>query len=269
MTRRTPPRPLDVEALFPEVAAFRRNTVRLHPRRGEPGPGDSSLGGPLRWPAEEPWPLCPEHPGSPMVPVVQLYRADVPDPAPFPPGCDLLQVLWCPRRHDHRWVVPSVHRRSAAAVGAVRPAPPAPPEPGYGQVPRPCVLHPERVTEYASWDLPQDLWDALEDRIEQVEAETGWDYQYHLSTAPGTKVGGWPGWAQEQPWPHCAGCRAPMHHLLTVESTEEHDCRWAWTPVEDRAAPAEGADLSLGDLGGVYLFECRSCPGRPVTHRAC
>ncbi|MFF2777133.1 hypothetical protein ACFVU3_19775 [Streptomyces sp. NPDC058052] len=60
MTRTTPPRPLDVEALFPELAAFRGTTTRLHPRPGDPGPGDSSVGGPMLWPAEEPWPLCDE-----------------------------------------------------------------------------------------------------------------------------------------------------------------------------------------------------------------
>ena len=28
-----------------------------------------------------------------------------------------------------------------------------------------------------------------------------------------------------------------------------------------------GPELSLGDLGGVYLFECATCPGRPGAHR--
>lgn len=267
VTRRTPPRPLPVEELFPEVVPFRRDTVRLHPRRGEPAPGDSSLGGPLLWPAGEPWPSCPEHSGSPMVAVVQIHRADVPDLVPFPAGCDLLQVLWCPLYHGDRWVVPAVHWRSAAAVGPVRQAPPAPARAGYGNVPRPCVLHPELVPEYASWDLPQELWDELEDRIDRVQRETGWDYQVHLSTAPGSKLGGWPGWGQDPVWPCCPGCRRPMDHLLTVESTEESGPRWAWTPAEDRDRGFEGADLSLGDLGGVYLFECRSCPDRPFAHR--
>ncbi|MET8753866.1 hypothetical protein ABZW32_27760 [Streptomyces sp. NPDC004667] len=58
MTRTTPPRPLDVEALFPELAAHRGTTTRLHPRPGRPGVGDSSVGGPMLWPADEPWPVC-------------------------------------------------------------------------------------------------------------------------------------------------------------------------------------------------------------------
>jgi hypothetical protein len=57
MTRTTPPRP-DVVAAVPELGAYARTATRLHPRRGSPGVGDSSIGGPLLWPAEEPWPVC-------------------------------------------------------------------------------------------------------------------------------------------------------------------------------------------------------------------
>ncbi|MFE2545730.1 hypothetical protein [Actinacidiphila glaucinigra] len=60
MTRTTPPRPVDVEALFPNLGAFRGTTTRLHPRQGAPGPSASSVGGPLLWPADEPWPVCEE-----------------------------------------------------------------------------------------------------------------------------------------------------------------------------------------------------------------
>lgn len=63
MPRTTPKRPLDVEALFPELAAHRGTTTRLHPRPGRPEVRDSSVGGPLLWPADEPWPVCTEpHP---------------------------------------------------------------------------------------------------------------------------------------------------------------------------------------------------------------
>lgn len=60
MTRTTPPRPLDVEALFPELAAHRGTTTRLHPRPGSPVAADSSVGGPLLWPVGEAWPVCTE-----------------------------------------------------------------------------------------------------------------------------------------------------------------------------------------------------------------
>ncbi|MFE6162520.1 hypothetical protein ACFQ7F_26800 [Streptomyces sp. NPDC056486] len=57
MTRTTPPRPLDAESLFPELAA-RGTTTRLHPRPGNPDASASSVGGPMLWPADEPWPVC-------------------------------------------------------------------------------------------------------------------------------------------------------------------------------------------------------------------
>ncbi|MFI8831129.1 hypothetical protein ACIGPN_08910 [Streptomyces afghaniensis] len=63
MARTTPPRPVDVLAHFPELTPHARTTVRLHPRAGAPTTGDSSIGGPLLWPADEPWPTCPDHSG--------------------------------------------------------------------------------------------------------------------------------------------------------------------------------------------------------------
>ncbi|MGO4615468.1 hypothetical protein AB4305_13910 [Nocardia sp. 2YAB30] len=58
MTRTTQPRPVDPVAVFPELAALARTATRLHPRPGTPSAQDSSIGGPLLWPASEPWPHC-------------------------------------------------------------------------------------------------------------------------------------------------------------------------------------------------------------------
>ncbi|MFE2942883.1 hypothetical protein ACFXKG_28080 [Streptomyces sp. NPDC059255] len=58
MSRTTPPRPFDVAAVFPQLAPMARTATRLHPRPGSPSPHDSSVGGPLLWPAGEPWPYC-------------------------------------------------------------------------------------------------------------------------------------------------------------------------------------------------------------------
>ncbi|MFF3603796.1 hypothetical protein [Streptomyces sp. NPDC002463] len=58
MTRTTPPRPVDVEAVFPALARHRRTATRLHPRQGTAKPEESSVAGPLLWPADEPWPVC-------------------------------------------------------------------------------------------------------------------------------------------------------------------------------------------------------------------
>ena len=58
MTRTTPPRPFDVAAVFPELREHSATVTRLHPRPGSPSVADSSVGGPLLWPAAEPWPHC-------------------------------------------------------------------------------------------------------------------------------------------------------------------------------------------------------------------
>jgi hypothetical protein len=58
MTRTTPPRPADITAVFPQLALLASTATRLHPRPGSPSVRDSSVGGPLLWPAAEPWPHC-------------------------------------------------------------------------------------------------------------------------------------------------------------------------------------------------------------------
>ena len=58
MTRTTPPRQVDIAELFPELTEHAATATRLHPRPGRPTTADSSVGGPLLWPADEPWPVC-------------------------------------------------------------------------------------------------------------------------------------------------------------------------------------------------------------------
>ncbi|AGZ43044.1 hypothetical protein [Actinoplanes friuliensis] len=67
----TPPPPPEFLAHLPELTAFARTTTRLHPRPGPVTAAESHIGGPLRWPADEPWPTC-------TTPV--LVREDVPLP---------------------------------------------------------------------------------------------------------------------------------------------------------------------------------------------
>ncbi|WP_116203644.1 hypothetical protein [Amycolatopsis circi] len=61
----TPGKPVDVAKVFPELAGLERTTVRLHPWQDAVTVRDSSLGGPLLWPADEAWPVCSvDHPDS-------------------------------------------------------------------------------------------------------------------------------------------------------------------------------------------------------------
>ncbi|MFB7070783.1 hypothetical protein [Streptomyces sp. NPDC056290] len=136
MTRTTPARPVAVETVFPELAAYRGRTTRLHPRPGRPGRHDSHVGGPLLWPGNEPWPVCREphdpetegyapdeiraaravgawprsrpwpddgSPGKggpvPFVALAQFFGRDVPGLAAGPGGADLVQLFRCPFTH--------------------------------------------------------------------------------------------------------------------------------------------------------------------------
>ncbi|NEC67534.1 hypothetical protein [Streptomyces sp. SID9727] len=136
MTRTTPARPVSVEAVFPELAPYRARTTRLHPRPGRPGIRDSHIGGPMLWPADEPWPLCrephrretegyapeeirgaraagawpPSRPWpteetaadggpAPFMGLAQLFRRDIPGLACGPDGADLVQLFRCPFTH--------------------------------------------------------------------------------------------------------------------------------------------------------------------------
>ncbi|MDX3548306.1 hypothetical protein PV729_45695 [Streptomyces europaeiscabiei] len=337
MTRTTPPRPLDVEALFPELAAFRGTTTRLHPRPGRPDHSASSVGGPMLWPADEPWPVCgeahsrgrgrrpadirryrqvlasawareqapgptdeerellgelhQEHriPGAseidplPMIGLAQLYRRDVPDLPAGPGDCDLLQVFWCPfnahgpGRYDlelHlRW-------RRSWEVGEVLTAPPQPLVVGSdGFVPEPCVLHPEQVVTYPfAGLLPEELcaridaWEeALDEEAEQSADESTTEllgYQYDLSIPPGWHVGGFASWHSTDPYPmDCLTCTAPMHLLLTIDSSEWDGGSGSWKPLENQNQPthrcATPTEITVGRWGELNVFACPNEPGHP------
>ncbi|WP_203843480.1 hypothetical protein [Winogradskya humida] len=284
MTLTTPPPPLDVITAFPEFAGLEKTTVRLHPRRGEPDVTASSLGGPLLWPGDEPWPVCEseDHADSPvpMVQVLQLYARDVPE-LPFPDGTDVLQLLWCPCLHDEgSWPLASLHWRTEATVTGPPAAQPELPDDDEGYleddyVSKPCVLQPERVREQPEgFELDGDLLD----RVDAWAEQRGWSYYSHLGAATGTKVGGWADWMNGPEYHDCA-CGQPMAYLLTVADVEWDGASWRrWVPVEefpvDRRSegghPAEAfthyrdAGLVLAD-GSLYFFTCLTCPGRPFA----
>ncbi|MGW1546714.1 hypothetical protein [Streptomyces sp. NPDC002346] len=292
------PIPFEVESVFPELAGMARAVTLLYPRDGQPGPGDSSIGGPLLWSAGEPWPMCaePDHykpldapvgaePVA-MVPVVQLYARDVPGLV-FPAGTDLLQILWCPLVHeDGQYAAnPRLHWRSTALTSSDVAAgePPRPHTADEDFLPRPCTVSPTPAVEYPNWDLPERLGKLLDERFEALREERGFDY-FEVATTQQSKVGGYPGWTQPPDWPDCAGCGTRMEHLLSVTATEPGMGRWlplddqdsrrdqattpSWRAEADPAAlDAFGHDMALGDLGGVYFFVCRTCPDTPYTHR--
>ncbi|MGW6877750.1 hypothetical protein ACWGHA_36115 [Streptomyces xanthophaeus] len=150
-------------------------------------------------------------------------------------------------------------------------------------VPRPCTVSPTPAVEYPYWDLPEELNEVLGERFDEFEIEHGYSY-HEVATTQQSKAGGYPGWTQPPNWPVCAGCDTRMEHLLSITATEPGTGRWL--PLDDRdllqdpaATPPwqAGQDpatlttfghlMSMGDMGGVYFFICRTCPGTPYTHR--
>ncbi|MDX3388193.1 hypothetical protein PV682_43170 [Streptomyces niveiscabiei] len=190
--RTTPPRPVDVTAVFPELAplaepwphceashlhrdsGFRQSPADVRLTRRIQARRHSDHGGPGITPEEErlkernaamlakrldAGPPLPADCPVPMLPVAQLYLRDV--PLLSPPGqADLLQVLWCPYDHDPDYKPSTaLFWRSAAEVVDILAAPPEPYEVNYeGYVPEPCVLAPEAITEYPdSLDLSPQM----------------------------------------------------------------------------------------------------------------
>jgi hypothetical protein len=113
-TRTTSPPCRDVLEVLPGLAERALIAVRLHPRRGEePARDATKMGGSFLWPADEPWPRCPQH-QLPYVGVFQLRAADFPE-MEFFPGTDLFQLLWCPQ--DHEVIIePRVFWRAAGTI---------------------------------------------------------------------------------------------------------------------------------------------------------
>ncbi|MFD4375840.1 hypothetical protein [Streptomyces sp. NPDC058486] len=280
--RTTPPRPVDVAAVFPRLEPLARPALRLHPRRGKPTPYDSSVGGPLLWPRAQPWPHCDkwhDGPPNPLVPVAQLYARDI----PFLRNAtrlDLLQVLWCPCEHapDFKPATELVWR-AAADVTDVLAAPPEPYDVEYEQyLPKPCVLAPEPITEYPNLlELDEETraqlgdlgrWRAGGVAMDGYEEDPESYYGDALSDAPGWKVGGWAPWGLTDPIARfCVACGAAMLPLLTVPSTEWWADEESWVPVEDRG-PDGRVDEEVRDPTGVQVsrgnnLQIYGCPNEP------
>jgi uncharacterized protein (TIGR02996 family) len=285
----TPAPPVNVEDAFPGLGGQGKTTVRLHPRLGEAPIDASKIGGMFLWPKNEPWPVCPVHGNIPYVAALQLRKEDVPELG-FPPGTDLFQLLWCPEQHDEDDSLycprPRVFWRKRGTVKRRREtAPELVVQAGrYPIVPRPCVLYPERLTEYPDpFEDPDYGWVPDDPRVraavemaERISGPAGWHrptdpshlYQAWLSTAEGTKVGGHPDWVQDPYYPRC-GCGAEMEHLLSFASWEWDGITWGrWVPIEDRPilhadyrqqdAVCSAHGCMFGDAGNMYVFVCRN-----------
>ena len=286
------------EEYLPELVALRRLTTRLHPRPGDPGARDSSLGGPMLWPIGTPLPTCTEDHSDdgddgpvPLIPVIQLFRRDMPRLASvgWPDGVDVLRVLWCPREHEtpYWWPLPSIFWHTEADLDAGSTTLPGARVVDETLHPHACVLHPEPdVIEYTIWDAPQGFWPPLRQRGKAFEEATGLRFGSHLTVAPGTKVGGWPSWHQPPHWPVC-DCGGQAEYLLSIQSYEfDGSESIRWTPLHDQDVVSQfyrdrssvsfevlekirnPHGLQIGRSGGLHIFICMKCPGSKLYHWA-
>lgn len=254
MTRIPRPSTEAILAALPELAPYAREAALLHPERGEPGLGNSSIGGPLLWPSDEPWPCCslPDTQSfegvsaTAMVPVAQVFRRDVPGPW-WPSDADLLQILWCPNEH---WDPPApqadispvieMRWRRAADVASPLTAPPSPTrydEDGY--LPQACAITTEYVIDFP---FREELPPELGPRLAELVQETGGGSDV-ITRIAGWKLGGWPTWHLTHPMEFsCGECGADMTLLFTVASDDQ-------------------TGVVVGRWGDLRIFTC------PVDHR--
>lgn len=310
----TPAPPVDVGKALPELKNKSKKSVLLHPRPGTSGADASKIGGLFLWPADEQWPTCSDH-DCPYVPALQLRKEEVPEVG-FKRGTDLFQVLWCPNDHcGHEPIssfCPAVKlfwRTREAIKNPIKNYPQSSideeryiaemdyvPNPYY--IPKPCLLFPERVVEYPdAFELKEETCQRierakdLETTLQFIKAKMrvkGWQdlpaitlefYQCYLSTAPGTKVGGYPAWQQDAEYPLCS-CGKTMELLVQFSSWEFDGGDFGrWLPIEDRDICAveinsrskkrldalmDAPDWLFGDAGCMYLFICRVCKTHPI-----
>jgi len=293
----TRPPIVDIEARFPEMRSLRKPAIRLFPRpASDMEIAESKLGGSEAWPRTEKWPICPKH-EVPFVSLIQIIKSQTPQ-FPFRPGADVFQIIWCPHTHKECEYLPD-HRifwRNLTVMGDEFAETPAPRlnssylDTDAGQyVPAECRFHPEEIIEFpAIEELPDEIhakiesWDlsgipGIEDlmagwRGVQAFPPGEWLYITELSTAAGTKLGGYPEWIQYPEYPVCS-CGNVMEHLLSISSLEtaigEEGNRWI--PQEERNLPYGErynihycTNLMFGDGGILYVFVCRRCEDWPI-----
>lgn len=248
-----------------------------------PDPLASKTGGVIAWPTQEHWPLCEYH-DIPMAAVLQLSKADVPE-MQFRAESDIFQLLWCPQEHDDdlgcgphaeaRWRcradLPDQLGQPASEINRYE---------DDDNVPRECRLFPERITENPPITDPELLanvnkWlaeNAQRDmQAMQLHPESReCAYEGFFAESPGSKVGGFVSYIQDEYVPLCV-CGASTEHLLTLSSGDgESGNRWGPSDIprdhlgNTMCHLVQKSDTCFGDCGSVFVFVCRVCSDWPV-----
>lgn len=235
---------------MPDLAAYARTARRLHPYEAQPTTSDSHIGGPLTWPADEPWPVCAQH-RSALVGGAQFHRHDFPA-LPFPDDADVLQILLCATNHDDPdYYGPDVRViwRSAAAVTSQAPPVPAPVEPDEDLLPGPRLFRPCDVTDSPHHEeVPEELKPDTDDEVEAWPSPT-----------QSSKVGGWAYWYVSSPREHsCRDCGASLDLLVALSTNEFADDGCTCESADDPAG------WQFAEEGALNVFVCST----DVRHEA-
>ncbi|MBW2733864.1 MAG: hypothetical protein JRH20_15865 [Deltaproteobacteria bacterium] len=195
-------------------------------------------------------PLCREH-QIPFVPVLQLLKSFVPE-LPMPAGCDVFQLLWCPREHQEDSFLPKLMAcwRKLGDIKGGATLEPKYDDDAMGFEVNECVLTREEVVEYpylhslSSEESDQiEAWEDGHPLQQSLEVEPL--YQYLLSTCPGTKVGGYPDFGGQDDF---SPKEDHWQYLLTLADGEwDGGSKARWMP--------EGASWAEGHHVGTYLKE--------------
>ncbi len=286
----TRPAPIDIAAKYPALVPLARITVRLHPRQQSNLPIIASkIGGTFHANDPASWPRCSVHETA-HIGILQLLKDDVPE-LQFPDRSDLFQLTFCPFDHNDAYC-PDIAGRWLSVEDTANQIETNPsyvwPSDKYAMDynPKECAVHPERVTEYPRFEeLPAslqegigrdfDLVKAVREILEEPDEEwaPATSYNWFLSVADGTKVGGYINWIQGPEYPICPQCKNQTDHLLTLASWEwDGGTYHRWKPIESRAkgsvVSADGGNdhgMMFGDAGAIYIGVCRRCEGFPVA----
>ena len=223
-----------------------------------------------------------------MVPVLQIFKDDIADHL-FAADSDLLQVLWCPQRHQPGWLPRPivVWRRAADVVKPLESPPAANDYYKESYLPSPCLVHPEAVTEYPpictlhQGDLGYRPFGLLPPELEaQVRAwsgrmPAGQDYP-SLAHAPGWKILGWEASGPDNRHLAACACGEPGRVLLDTLRSEDLGGIWApsgapgfrWGDPEDWE-DQEPTRVDIARDGAMWIRTCSSSREHPVAIGAC
>lgn len=267
------------QALIERLGLQTRLAVWLRPTPQHAGELVSKIGGQIAWPPNVPWPTC--HTPEPVippnsehndnyVPLAQFLKSDFPQIS-FPAESDVLQLLWCPRFHKHpanpTWLAgPEVRAfwRSRTSLEAHTNPIASHPEPSL--VPNECIFRSIVIDDTKDWlELQDDQQHRVQELLGKDEhASTdsiGVRYGSTFGPVPGSKLLGYPGWHNPEPYPTCAEGHT-MCHLFSTGSFEVEpglgDWYWRYdTQFLDLTVHRAVCPVGLDILDGfVHIFYC-------------